>query len=261
MRWDELSDNLETWTIRRDRMKAGAVHVVPLSPQARTVLAQISRGPGLTLPGARPGRPFSGWSKAKAELDKVAGIAGVGVARSPANGCDRATAPWRAARSNRGRIGACERQPRRASSACTSATIGRPRSARRSMPGAAMSRPWSMAPHPGQRPCAGGRQIMSEPDSVKTARCGAEGAGFETEAYFQGRRPVPGGFIDPATGRFPEDVERDFACGDIELHEALRLARHALAATTPRKFCSRINLAPTYERNGLIRARNYEVRV
>jgi integrase len=76
MLWSELDADLETWSIGRDRMKAGAVHVVPLSPQARTLLSEIDRGDGLVLPGDRPGRPVGGWSKGKAALDRATSVEG-----------------------------------------------------------------------------------------------------------------------------------------------------------------------------------------
>ena len=76
MLWSELDAELETWSIGRDRMKAGAAHVVPLSPQARTLLSEIDRGDGLVLPGDRPGRPVGGWSKGKAALDRATSVEG-----------------------------------------------------------------------------------------------------------------------------------------------------------------------------------------
>ena len=74
MQWEELTGDLATWAIGRDRTKAGAAHVVPLSPPAQALLARLDRGKGLVLPGERPGRPFSGWSKAKTALDKASGV-------------------------------------------------------------------------------------------------------------------------------------------------------------------------------------------
>ena len=75
MLWSELSDDIATWSIGRDRMKAGQPHLVPLSPQAQTILAPLDRGDGLVFPGERPNRQFSGWSKAKGRLDAAAGVA------------------------------------------------------------------------------------------------------------------------------------------------------------------------------------------
>ena len=73
--WGELSDDLPTWTIPGERTKNGAVHVVPLSEAARDLLrgllpGEAKRVGALVLPGAAS-TPFSGWSKAKAALDRA----------------------------------------------------------------------------------------------------------------------------------------------------------------------------------------------
>ena len=80
MTWGELSDDLSTWTIPGERTKNGAVHMVPLSEPARALLRGILPGDiketkrvasdALVLPGAAS-TPFSGWSKAKAALDRA----------------------------------------------------------------------------------------------------------------------------------------------------------------------------------------------
>ena len=80
MTWGELSDDLSTWTIPGERTKNGAVHVVPLSEPARALLRELLPGDinetkrvapdALVLPGAAS-TPFSGWSKAKAALDRA----------------------------------------------------------------------------------------------------------------------------------------------------------------------------------------------
>jgi len=74
MRWDELSDDLTTWTIAASRAKNGAVHRVPLAEPAREILRALPREGELVLPGDRPPAPFSGWSKAKARLDDRSGV-------------------------------------------------------------------------------------------------------------------------------------------------------------------------------------------
>ena len=74
MRWDELSDDLTTWTIAASRAKNGAVHHVPLAEPAREILRALPREGELVLPGDRPRAPFSGWSKAKARLDARSGV-------------------------------------------------------------------------------------------------------------------------------------------------------------------------------------------
>jgi integrase len=78
MVWDEISDDLATWTIPGERTKNGAVHTVPLNPAARDLLRaalpeDVNGRPAnslLVLPGA-VGTPFAGWSKAKRALDKA----------------------------------------------------------------------------------------------------------------------------------------------------------------------------------------------
>jgi integrase len=85
MNWNEISDDLATWALPGERTKNGAPHVVPLSAPARDLLqALLACGDkgmkralqdrrarrALVLPGAA-GTPFSGWSKAKARLDKT----------------------------------------------------------------------------------------------------------------------------------------------------------------------------------------------
>lgn len=43
MRWDELKENGEIWVVPEERMKMGLLHVVPLSTQARAILAQLRK--------------------------------------------------------------------------------------------------------------------------------------------------------------------------------------------------------------------------
>jgi integrase len=75
MTWDELDEELSTWTIAANRTKNGAQHVVPLSEPAAAILREIPRVEALALPGARRGSPFSGWSKSKQRLDELSGVA------------------------------------------------------------------------------------------------------------------------------------------------------------------------------------------
>jgi integrase len=78
MAWNEISDDLATWTIPGERTKNGAVHTVPLCAAARDLLrAALPEGAkgrpangSLVLPGAAD-TPFAGWSKAKRALDKA----------------------------------------------------------------------------------------------------------------------------------------------------------------------------------------------
>jgi integrase len=74
MTWDEVAPDLSTWTIPASRAKTGAAHVVPLTTQAQAVLRAAPRfmESDLVFPGLRG--PFSGFSKAKAALDKASGV-------------------------------------------------------------------------------------------------------------------------------------------------------------------------------------------
>ena len=84
--WAELSEDFATWTIPATRTKNGIPHLVPLSQPARELLqtfAPDSPGDGaprrenlsLVFPGER-GTSFSGWSKAKTQLDTGSGVSG-----------------------------------------------------------------------------------------------------------------------------------------------------------------------------------------
>jgi integrase len=90
MAWDEISNDLTTWTLSGERTKNGTVHTVPLSPAVydllRATLPQGANGRptngSLVLPGA-VGTPFAGWSKAKRGLDKaIMDARGKGAARA-----------------------------------------------------------------------------------------------------------------------------------------------------------------------------------
>jgi integrase len=78
MTWNEISEDLMTWTMPGERTKNGVAHTVPLSAAARDLLkAALPEGlkdeptsGSLVLPGAL-GTPFAGWSKAKRALDKA----------------------------------------------------------------------------------------------------------------------------------------------------------------------------------------------
>jgi integrase len=84
MTWGELSADLATWTIPRERTKNGVVHVVSVSELARDliratlpkdadaehIMRERRTSNALVLPGA-VGTVFSGWSKSKTALDKA----------------------------------------------------------------------------------------------------------------------------------------------------------------------------------------------
>jgi integrase len=85
MRWNEISDDLATWSMPGQRTKNGVPHAVPLSAPAREILRErlpedasaakraieeLRAGQSLVLPGLR-GTPFAGWSKCKRALDRA----------------------------------------------------------------------------------------------------------------------------------------------------------------------------------------------
>ena len=74
MAWSALAPDLSTWTISSSVSKNRKPHVVFLSEEMRTLLrAQPRREEtDLVFPGERG--VFSGWSKAKARLDKLSGV-------------------------------------------------------------------------------------------------------------------------------------------------------------------------------------------
>ena len=67
MAWSELQG--ATWTVPGDRTKNGRPHELMLPPPAMTVLAAQPAREGRDLVFGSGSGPFSGWSKAKAELD------------------------------------------------------------------------------------------------------------------------------------------------------------------------------------------------
>jgi integrase len=76
MAWNEITEDMTTWSLPGGRTKNGMAHTVPLSPPARKILRAIlprdnqhSAG-ALVLPGGA-GTPFAGWSKAKRSLDRA----------------------------------------------------------------------------------------------------------------------------------------------------------------------------------------------
>lgn len=85
MTWNEISEDLATWSLPPARTKNGTAHTVPLSAPARDLLRRLlpedaneakrvlrkrRANGGFVLPGA-VGTPFAGWSKAKRALDKA----------------------------------------------------------------------------------------------------------------------------------------------------------------------------------------------
>jgi integrase len=75
MRWSELAPDLSTWTIPSARMKRGQAHVVALAEAARDALRAVTRVDGQDLVFSTTGStPVSGFTKAKAALDKAAKV-------------------------------------------------------------------------------------------------------------------------------------------------------------------------------------------
>ena len=72
MRWSELDLDKAEWIIPKERTKNSKEHLVHLSPQALTILRGVSRFKGSDLVFTTTGAtPVSGYSKAKAQLDKL----------------------------------------------------------------------------------------------------------------------------------------------------------------------------------------------
>jgi integrase len=72
LRWTELSEDWDTWTIPGVRTKNHRPHVVPLPPLARALLGKVPRIEGSPFVFTTTGHsPVSGWSKTKARLDAV----------------------------------------------------------------------------------------------------------------------------------------------------------------------------------------------
>ena len=73
MRWNELSDDLSTWTIAGARTKNGRPHLVPLASRRKSCCGHCrARLMGSFCRGR--GSPYSGWTKAKKRLDGAAGV-------------------------------------------------------------------------------------------------------------------------------------------------------------------------------------------
>jgi integrase len=73
-RWEEIDFDRNEWTIPAERAKNGKAHLVHL-PAAADILSTASRLDGSSLVFTTTGStPISGFSKAKAMLDKAAGV-------------------------------------------------------------------------------------------------------------------------------------------------------------------------------------------
>lgn len=68
MRWDEISRSDKLWTLKKERTKASREHLVPLSDLALKLIGS-STGCADYVLSTRDGRPISGFSKWKKDLD------------------------------------------------------------------------------------------------------------------------------------------------------------------------------------------------
>jgi integrase len=77
MAWDEVNFRNRTWTLARDRTKAGRLHVVPLSEPASLAICSVQAvGRLLFASQSDPegDAAFSGWNRAKCRLDLACGV-------------------------------------------------------------------------------------------------------------------------------------------------------------------------------------------
>ena len=121
MRWSEVDIEARTWTLPASRAKNGVEHVVPLSNAAVDILRSLPRigraGFVFTTTGATA---ISGWSRAKAQMDKASGVTGwtlhdlrrtfatglAGHRRRPARGREDSESRIGIVRRRRGRVSA-----------------------------------------------------------------------------------------------------------------------------------------------------------
>jgi integrase len=67
--WSEINDERHQIELPADRVKNGRPHIIPLSAGAHTIISAIERREDRDLVFGRGAGGFSGWSKAKNELD------------------------------------------------------------------------------------------------------------------------------------------------------------------------------------------------
>jgi integrase len=72
-RWIEFDLAQQLWRVPSSRMKAGAPHVVPLSPLAITILKSLPQHTGYLFSTTGGKSPVNGFSKAKRRLDATMG--------------------------------------------------------------------------------------------------------------------------------------------------------------------------------------------
>lgn len=78
MRWSEVDEKKSLWVIPSSRMKGGRTHVIPLAPEALTLLKSLHRfGRGDHVFTTTAGeKPINGFSKAKQRIDKLSSVDG-----------------------------------------------------------------------------------------------------------------------------------------------------------------------------------------
>ena len=105
MTWREIDRSNQLWTLSRERTKAGRAHEVPLSALALSILEDCPRlgeyvfstgrsGTQRISGGASTARPISGWSKAKAALDKLALTKAKAIAIEPGEEAPTGFSDW-----------------------------------------------------------------------------------------------------------------------------------------------------------------------
>jgi integrase len=70
MCWSELDLDAGTWTLPAERSKNGRCHTIALPPPALAIIQSVPRTSRNHLFGDRASAGFTGWSNAKAELDR-----------------------------------------------------------------------------------------------------------------------------------------------------------------------------------------------
>jgi integrase len=76
MLWAEIDRSKRLWTLPKERTKAARAHEVPLSDLAMSVIDECPEMNKFVFPHARgSAAPVSGWSRAKAALDRKSGVA------------------------------------------------------------------------------------------------------------------------------------------------------------------------------------------
>jgi integrase len=100
MAWSELNRRERLWTLPRERTKADRSHQVPLSSLALSIIEECPVYGDYVFSKARNGRdrnsapPISGWSKAKAVLDKLVLAEAIALAVAQGDEPPKSLAEW-----------------------------------------------------------------------------------------------------------------------------------------------------------------------